>query len=71
MTLIPVSKVSIFGERSRNAGGSRWIDQRSVSAAIGSSSSIGSPITFQSRPRVGAPTGTEIGPPVSTQIDAA
>ena len=31
MTLIPVSKVSIFGERSRNAGGSRWIDQRSIS----------------------------------------
>ena len=34
MTLIPVSKVSIVGERSRNAGGSRWIDQRSVSAAM-------------------------------------
>ncbi len=29
MTLIPVSKISIFGERSRNSGGSRWIGQRS------------------------------------------
>jgi hypothetical protein len=30
--LRPVSKISIFGERSRNAGGSRWIGQRSASA---------------------------------------
>ena len=29
-------------------------------------SSIGSPITFQRRPSVAAPTGTEIGEPVST-----
>ena len=28
----PVSKISIFGERSRKAGGSRWIGQRSASA---------------------------------------
>jgi hypothetical protein len=38
-----------------------------VSSAIGSSSSIDWPITFQSRPRVAGPTGTEIGPAVSTQ----
>ena len=31
--LRPVSKISIFGERSRKAGGSRWIGQRSASAA--------------------------------------
>ena len=33
MTLIPVSKISALGESSRNAGGSRWIGQRSASAA--------------------------------------
>ena len=34
MTLIPVSKISAFGERSRKAGGSRWIGQRSPSARL-------------------------------------
>ena len=29
MTLIPVSKISAFGDSSRNSGGSRWIGQRS------------------------------------------
>src|ERR687888_1402211 len=65
MTLIPVSKISVFGERSRNVGGSRWIGQRSTSPGA-SFLSIGSPITFQSRPSVSLPTGTLIGPPVST-----
>ena len=64
--LRPVSKISIFGERSRKAGGSRWIGQRSVSAGISPFSSIDWPITFHRRPRVGCPTGTEIGAPVST-----
>ena len=41
--------------------------QRSTPSATGPFSSIGSPVTFQSRPRVGSPTGTEIGPPVSRQ----
>ena len=46
---MPVSKTSIFGDRSVNLGGSRWIDQRSTS--IGASfSSTGSPMTFQTRP---------------------
>jgi hypothetical protein len=67
MTLIPVSKISIFGERSSNFGGSRWIDHRSVPSGAGPCSSIGSPMTFQRRPRVAAPTGTVIGDPVSTQ----
>ena len=34
ITLIPVSKISISGERSTNAGGSRWIGQRSPVAAL-------------------------------------
>src|SRR6478672_5831090 len=64
MTLMPVSKISIAGERSPKAGGSRWIGQRSPFAA--SLPSTGSPITFQIRPSVCSPTGTEIGPCVST-----
>ena len=35
------------------------------SAGIGPASSTGSPMTFMMRPRVPAPTGTEIGAPVS------
>src|SRR5919109_1093401 len=66
MTLIPVSKISTVGWRSLNSGGSRWIGQRSVPSGAGSFLSIGSPITFQSRPSVVSPTGTVIGPPVST-----
>ena len=65
ITLMPVSKISTFGVRSANAGGSRWIDQRSASFGAGSFSSTGSPRTFQTRPSVTSPTGTEIGPPVS------
>src|SRR5262249_17091528 len=63
-TLIPVSKISTFGDRSWNSGGSRWIGQRSA-ADTSPFSSIGSPITFHSRPSVTSPTGTEIGAPVS------
>jgi hypothetical protein len=62
---MPVSKISTFGVSSLNAGGSRWIDQRSASAAGASFSSTGSPSTFQTRPSVTSPTGTEIGEPVS------
>ncbi len=65
MTLIPVSKISAFGERSRNAGGSRWIGQRSAPSAR-SPWSTGSPSTFQRRPSVTLPTGTLMGAPVST-----
>ncbi len=66
MTFRPVSKISSFGERSRKLGGSRWIGHRSTSPLGGGFSSIGSPVTFQSRPSVASPTGTEIGPSVST-----
>ena len=55
--LRPVSKISIFGERSRNAGGSRWIGQRSTSAGGGALPSIACPITFHNRPSVGCPDG--------------
>jgi hypothetical protein len=65
ITLIPVSKISTSGDRSRKAGGSRWIDQRSTSLPAAGFSSTGSPITFQMRPSVASPTGTEIGAPVS------
>ena len=65
ITLMPVSNTSTDGCRSRKAGGSRWIDQRSTPSIAGLSST-GCPITFQMRPSVVSPTGTEIGPPVST-----
>ena len=70
-TLMPVSKISIFGDSSLNEGGSRWIGQRSRRSAGVGLSSIGSPITFQSRPSVASPTGTVIGSPVSIDVDAA
>ena len=54
-----------------NAGGSRWIDQRSASAGAAGCSSTGSPSTFQTRPSVMSPTGTEIGLPVSMHLGAA
>src|SRR4051794_33469473 len=62
-TLMPVSKISIFADSSPNSGGSRWIGQRSPVAA--SLPSTGSPMTFQMRPSVWSPTGTEIEVPVS------
>jgi hypothetical protein len=65
-TFNPVSKISSVGERSRNSGGSRWIDHRSTSSPGASLWSIGSPMTFQIRPSVASPTGTVIGAPVST-----
>jgi hypothetical protein len=64
ITLMPVSKISTFADSSPKAGGSRWIGQRSPVAA--GFPSTGSPITFQTRPSVSSPTGTEIGWPVST-----
>ena len=68
---MPVSKISIFGERSRNAGGSRWIGQRSASvgdrAAVVDRLADHVPEAAERR----LPTGTEIGPPVSTHVDSA
>ena len=68
ITLIPVSSNSVAGERSVNAGASRWITILS-SSPIGPFSSIGSPNTFMIRPRVLTPTGTFSPSPVfSTTI---
>ena len=64
-TLMPVSRISVLGSSWSNGGGSRWMDQRSVtfSSAVGTSSV--SPSTLNTWPLVTSPTGTEIGPPVS------
>src|SRR5437764_49604 len=59
MTLMPVSKISVVGDRSPNWGGSRWIPQRSVPSGAGGLLSTGSPRTFQTRPSVVSPTGSE------------
>ena len=64
ITLMPVSKISDVGLSWSKAGGSRWIGHFSV-ALTGPASSMTSPSTLKMRPRVGSPTGTEIGAPVS------
>ena len=64
MTLMPVVNISVSGSSWSRAGGSRWIDQRSVifSDEVGTSSV--SPRTLNTCPLVTSPTGTEIGAPV-------
>src|SRR3954447_10556463 len=62
---MPVSNISVVGVRFSTSGASRWIGQR-VSASTGSPRSIGSPSRLKIRPSVPRPTGTVIGPPVST-----
>ncbi len=64
-TLMPVSNTSVLGERLSNAGGSRWIGQRS-GAETGPRPSIGAPKRLNTRPSVSLPTGTLTGAPVST-----
>ena len=66
MTLMPVSKISVFVERSTTGGASRWMGQYS-SALTGPRSSIGSPSRLKTRPSVALPTGTRTGAPVSMQ----
>ena len=61
---MPVSKISEVGLSASNAGGSRWMGQSS-DALTGPPSSMASPSTLKMRPRVGSPTGTEMGAPVS------
>ncbi len=63
---MPVSNSSVLGSRSTNFGAGRWIGQRSASLAIGAPPSTGSPSTLRIRPSAGLPTGTVIGPPVSS-----
>ena len=69
--MIPVSKISVVGDRLSKSGGSRWIAQRSVPSGADGWLSTGSPRTFHTRPSVTFPTGTEIGSPVSSDVDAA
>ena len=64
MTLIPVSKSSVFDSSWSNAGGLRWIGQRSV-ISIASSLLRMSPVTLNTLPLVTSPTGTVMGLPVS------
>ena len=62
---MPVSNISVVGVRFSTVGASRWIGQRSPSS-IGSPWSITSPSRLKMRPSVTLPTGTVIGPPVSS-----
>ena len=62
---MPVTKTSVFGDRSLSFGGSRWIGQRSV-APTGPRPSIGSPSRLNTRESVSFPTGTVTGSPRST-----
>src|SRR5271165_714361 len=64
-TLMPVTRISAEVACSSKVGASRWIGMR-LTAVTGPCSSIGSPMTLRMRPRVPGPTGTLIGPPVST-----
>jgi len=65
MTLIPVSNISKWVFWSSRVGGWRWMGYRR-DVSIGPRRSTGSPMTFMTRPRTSGPTGTVIGPPVST-----
>src|SRR5271168_2810709 len=65
MTLMPVTRISADVVWSAKAGASRWMLARRL-WGIGPASSTGSPMTFMMRPRQPGPTGTVIGPPVST-----
>ena len=62
---MPVSSISVVGVRSSTSGASRWIGHRS-SVTTGSPRSMGSPSRLKMRPSVASPTGTVMGPPVST-----
>ena len=64
MTLMPVSNISSSVDCSSKDGAGRWMGLRLV-AFTGPISSTGSPMTFSTRPRVPAPTGTVMGCPVS------
>src|SRR5215207_9294585 len=62
---MPVSNISVVGVRFSTVGAGRWIGQRS-SLPTSPPRSIGSPRTLKMRPSVARPTGTVIGPPVSS-----
>ncbi len=60
---MPVSSSSVEEDWSSYDGAARWISQLS-DASTGPASSIGRPSTSMMRPRVPAPTGTEMARPV-------
>jgi len=62
MTLMPVSKASIFTFWSTRVGGGWWMGSR-FTAFTGPRSSTGSPMTLRIRPSTSLPTGTEMGAP--------
>ena len=63
MTLIPVSRICVWGSCSSKLGASLWIGSfiASSNLELSSISSIGSPSTLNILPKVAFPTGTEIG----------
>src|SRR5215207_3065557 len=62
---MPVSNISVVGVSASTSGAGRWMGQR-TSASTSPLRSIDSPRRLKIRPRVPRPTGTVIGPPVST-----
>ena len=64
MTLMPVSRIWALVSWSTSAGAGRWIGYL-LSKVTGPRLSTGWPVTSKMRPRTPAPTGTEMGAPVS------
>src|SRR5919205_768711 len=64
---MPVTRISASVDCSANSGAGRWIGSLRL-VGTGPRSSTGSPITLMMRPSVSGPTGTAIGPPVSTTL---
>ena len=62
---MPVTRISVWVDWSTKGGAGAWIGALAV-ALTGPRSSTGSPITLRIRPSVSRPTGTVIGPPVSS-----
>ena len=66
MTLMPVSNIWVFDSSWSNAGGLRWMGQRSLITIFSSGFLLRMwPATSNTWPLVTSPTGTSIGPPVS------
>ena len=69
MTLMPVSNIWVLDSSWSNAGGLRWIGQRSVTVTVSPGFLLRMlPDTSNTWPLVTSPTGTEIGPPVSSTV---
>src|SRR5690625_4143077 len=67
--LMPVSNIWVLDSSWSNAGGSRWIGQRSFTSRVSPSGRFSaSPMTLKTLPLVMSPTGTVIGAPVSVTL---